>query len=145
VAVTCLTGAAHVAAGLALLTNRLPRLAAVLEAAMMSVFVLLINVPDVLSEPENRGSWLTLWAEGALVAAAWIIAAALRESGTGDSGISQEMEFPLPSATISTVVLLCSFWFPGERFNIRNVLSSACRPFVFNQGDKANYGDDSSL
>jgi uncharacterized membrane protein YphA (DoxX/SURF4 family) len=63
-AVARITGAAHVAAGLALLSNLLPRLAAALEAAMMSVFVLLVNAPDVLSSPTNRGAWTALLAEG---------------------------------------------------------------------------------
>ena len=87
VVVTCLTGAAHLAAGAALLANRLPRLAAVLEAAMMSIFAVLINVPDVLLDPRHWASWITLLAEGALVGAAWTIAAALRESGPGSPAI----------------------------------------------------------
>jgi len=78
-ALACITGAAHLAAGVALLSNLLPRLAAALEAAMMSSFVLLINVPDVLSSSTSREAWTALFAEGALVGAAWIVAAALRE------------------------------------------------------------------
>ena len=77
-AVAGITGAAHVAAGVALLSNLLPRLAATLEAAMMSVFVLLVNVPEVLFNSTHRGAWTALLAEGALVGAAWIVAAALR-------------------------------------------------------------------
>jgi uncharacterized membrane protein YphA (DoxX/SURF4 family) len=87
-AVARITGAAHVAAGLALLSNLLPRLAAALEAAMMSVFVLLVNAPDVLSSPTNRGAWTALLAEGALVGAAWIVAAALREPAAGANKMS---------------------------------------------------------
>lgn len=79
-AVAGITGAAHIAAGIALLLNLLPRLAAMLEAAMMSVFVLLVNVPEVLSSPTHIGPWTALLAEGALVGAAWIVAAALRAS-----------------------------------------------------------------
>ena len=76
-AVAGLTGAAHLAAAAALLLNVLPRLAATLEAAMMSVFVLLVNVPEVCAHPAQRGAWITLLAEGALVGAAWLVAAAL--------------------------------------------------------------------
>ncbi len=78
IAVTASTGAAHIAAGIALLFNLLPRLAAKLEAAMMSVFVLLVNVPEVISNPTHKGAWTALLAEGALVGAAWIVAGALR-------------------------------------------------------------------
>ena len=81
VAVVCITGAAHLAAGAALLSGLVARLAAALEAAMMSIFVLLINLPDVLSSPAHRGAWTALLAEGALVGAAWIVAAALRQPG----------------------------------------------------------------
>ena len=79
VTVTRITGAAHIAAGLALLSGLLPRLAALLEAAMMSSFVLLVDVPHVLLRPTHRGPWTALFAEGALVGAAWVVAAALRE------------------------------------------------------------------
>jgi uncharacterized membrane protein len=72
-----LTGAAHIAAGLALLAGRLSRLAAVLEAAMMTGFELLVNVPAAVGAPTTKGPWLALTAEGALIGAAWIIAAAL--------------------------------------------------------------------
>jgi uncharacterized membrane protein len=82
VAVARITGAAHVAAGVALLSGLLPRLAAILEAAMVSVFVLLVNVPAVLSLPARRGSWTALFAEGALVGAAWVVAAALCQRST---------------------------------------------------------------
>jgi len=78
IAVTAATGAAHIAAGIALLFNLLPRLAAKLEAAMMSVFVLLVNVPEVISNPTHKGAWTALLAEGALVGAAWIVAGTLR-------------------------------------------------------------------
>lgn len=54
-----------------------------LEAAMLSMFVLLVNVPDVLANPTHKGAWTALLAEGALVGAAWIVAAALRASRRG--------------------------------------------------------------
>lgn len=84
-----ITGAAHIAAGVALLSGLLPRVAGPLEAAMMSAFVLLVDVPHVLSRPTHRGSWTALFAEGALVGAAWIIAAVLREPAVlGEQGRS---------------------------------------------------------
>ena len=82
-AVAGVTGAAHLAAALALLLNVLARRAATLEAAMMSVFVLLVNVPEVLAAPAQRGAWITLLAESALVGAAWLVAAALTGPASG--------------------------------------------------------------
>lgn len=78
VAVAAITGVAHIAAGVALLSGRLHRLASALAAAMMSVFVLLVDLPAVITRPAHRGAWIALLAEGALVGAAWIVAAALR-------------------------------------------------------------------
>ncbi len=80
-AVAAITGAAHIAAGVALLSGQLPRLASALEAAMMSAFLLLVDLPAVLAGPGHPVAWITLLAEGALVGAAWIVAAVLRADG----------------------------------------------------------------
>ena len=88
IVVVCITGAAHLAAGVALLSDLLPRLAAMLEAVMMSSFVLLINLPDVFSNPTHRGAWITLLAEGALVGAAWIVAAATSDRRHYEEAVS---------------------------------------------------------
>jgi uncharacterized membrane protein len=82
-AVAGITGAAHLLAGAALLSNLFPRLAVTLEAAMMSAFILLVNLPHVLSTPAHRGTWVALLAEGALVGAAWIVAVCLGEAAAG--------------------------------------------------------------
>ena len=50
-----LTGAGHTLAGLALVFNQLPRLAAVLEAVMMSLFVMLLHVPSLWASPAPHG------------------------------------------------------------------------------------------
>src|SRR5215469_3955514 len=52
-----LTGAGHIAAGLAILVGIVPRLAALLESAMMSTFTLLVWAPKVIMDPTSRLNW----------------------------------------------------------------------------------------
>lgn len=78
--VAYLTGLCHVAAGAAIVIGILPRLAAVLEATMMSLFGALVWLPSFFMQP--RPSWATppqqQWSELAvtlmLAAAAWLVA-----------------------------------------------------------------------
>jgi uncharacterized membrane protein len=83
-ALAYLTGAGHVAAGLALLAGVLPRLAASLEALMMSGFVLLVHVPAVVIQPApewaptGRIQWTALFWASTMAGGAWLIARALR-------------------------------------------------------------------
>ncbi len=84
-----LTGAAHAAAGLGLLVGILPRLAATLEALMMSLFGALVWVPSFFARPTP--DWATppqvQWSETLvtflLAASAWIVAASLRGAPWG--------------------------------------------------------------
>jgi uncharacterized membrane protein len=77
------TGACHVAAGLAVIVGFVPRLAAMLEATMMSLFGLMVWVPSLFAQP--RPSWATppaqQWSELVvtvmLAAAAWVVAISL--------------------------------------------------------------------
>jgi len=83
VAFAYLTGVGHLAAGIAIIFGILPRLAAVLEAVMMSLFGLLVWVPSAFEQP--RPQWATppehQWSELAitlvLAASAWIVAISL--------------------------------------------------------------------
>jgi uncharacterized membrane protein len=70
-----LTGAAHIAAGIALLLGIVPRLAATLEAIMIGAFVLLVHVPGVIGAPGDRLQWTMLVDACAIGGAAWIAAA----------------------------------------------------------------------
>lgn len=72
-----LTGAAHLAAGLALLVGILPRLAARLEAAMIAAFGLLVWVPAIIAAPGVGSNWNALWVTWEVAAAAAVIAAEL--------------------------------------------------------------------
>jgi uncharacterized membrane protein len=74
-----LTGAGHVAAGLAILFGVVPRLAAVLEAAQITAFVILAHVPAVLGAPGDRLQWAMLVYAVSIAASAWLVAASLSD------------------------------------------------------------------
>jgi uncharacterized membrane protein len=75
-----LTGAGHIAAGLAILFGVLPRLAAVLEAAQITAFVFLAHIPSVYRAPGDPLEWAQLVYAVAIAASAWLAAAKLRAS-----------------------------------------------------------------
>ena len=75
------TGAAHAAAGVGLLFGIFPRLAATLEAVMVTSFALLLHAPRVIAAPHERVEWTMLCIAAALAGAAWSIAASLRRIG----------------------------------------------------------------
>ena len=78
-----LTGTGHLVAGAAMLLAILPRLAATLEAIMISVFVLLLHAPAVAAEPGSRLQWTMLFVATALAGAVWAIARSLRAESWG--------------------------------------------------------------
>lgn len=71
------TGAAQIAAGLAVLFAIYAQLAAVLEAAMLTAFTVLVWVPQIITTPGSHGLWSELTASWAVSAAAWVVAASL--------------------------------------------------------------------
>ena len=71
---TCLGGAGHIAAGLAIAFGVVPRLAATLEATMESLFTLICWVSAVVATPTDRQAWVNLCISTALSAAAWAVA-----------------------------------------------------------------------
>ncbi len=77
------TGAAHFAAGVAILVNVLPRLAATLEAVMVSLFTLIVWVPAVFAAPMSRANWGEIVASAAISGAAWAVAASLGDRPWG--------------------------------------------------------------
>lgn len=78
-----LTGAGHFSAGVAILLGILPRLAATLEAAKISSFVLLVHLPGIVAEPKSRLQWTMLFVASALAGAAWVFASTLRGASWG--------------------------------------------------------------
>jgi uncharacterized membrane protein len=69
-----LTGAAHIAAGAGILFGVLPRLAATLEAAMVSLFTLLVWVPMVVAAPVSGFNLSELFLSAAISGTAWAVA-----------------------------------------------------------------------
>lgn len=88
-ALAYLTGAGHLAAGVALIVGILPRLAATLEAVMMTLFGLMVWVPSFFTvprpswatPPENQ--WLELVVNLLLASSAFVVAASLRDRPWG--------------------------------------------------------------
>lgn len=72
---TCLGGAGHIAAGLAIAFGVVPRLAATLEATMEGLFTLICWLSAVVMAPSNREDWVNLLISTALSAAAAALAA----------------------------------------------------------------------
>jgi uncharacterized membrane protein len=67
------TGAGHLAAGLALVSGIQARLAVTLHAAMMASFVVLLHLPRVIAEPHKHEEWIMLAISSALTGSAWLI------------------------------------------------------------------------
>jgi uncharacterized membrane protein len=72
------TGAAHLAAGAALLLGIVPALAVRLEAIMMSSFIVLVHVPAVVAQPASREQWTALFMATALAGAMWVVVGSFR-------------------------------------------------------------------
>lgn len=81
-----LTGAAHIAAGIGILFGVLPRLAATLEAVMVSLFTLLVWVPAVIAAPMTRSNWSEFCVSTAISGAAWAVAESFRGRSWGFAG-----------------------------------------------------------
>ena len=69
-----LTGAAQVAAGLGALFSIYPRWSAALEAALLSVFTVLVWVPAVVTNPAMQSNWVEFLLTFALAGACWVVA-----------------------------------------------------------------------
>jgi uncharacterized membrane protein YphA (DoxX/SURF4 family) len=71
------TGAAHVAAGIALILGICARPAAMLLAAMFTVFGILVHAPRIVSDPHTHINWAENAVNFALIGSAWVIAASI--------------------------------------------------------------------
>lgn len=71
---TCLGGAGHIAAGLAIAFGVLPRVAAISEAIMESLFTIICWGSAVVATPSDRQVWVNLCISTAITAAAWAVA-----------------------------------------------------------------------
>ena len=75
---TALSGAGHIAAGVAIAFGVLPRLAATLEAGMESLFTLICWGTAVVTMPTSREAWVNLFISTALTGAGWALASSYR-------------------------------------------------------------------
>jgi uncharacterized membrane protein len=69
-----LTGAGQISCGLGVLFSILPRLAAMAEAVMISLFTLLVWGPAILAAPRTRLPWTAFFISWAIASAAWVVA-----------------------------------------------------------------------
>lgn len=74
------TGAAHLFAGLAILSNIKARLAAALAGAMYGSWALILHVPRVAADIGNQGEATSLFVAVALCGAAWVIAGSVSKA-----------------------------------------------------------------
>lgn len=83
------TGLGHLAAGIGIAVGILPRLAATLEAIMMSLFGLLVWAPSLWANPTPawatppQTQWSEIVVTSLLAASAWIVATSLRKHPWG--------------------------------------------------------------
>jgi uncharacterized membrane protein YphA (DoxX/SURF4 family) len=95
-----LTGLGHVAAGAGIMLGILPRLAATLEALMMSLFGLLVWVPSFFAQPRPtwatppQNQWSELVVNLVLAASAWIVAISLSNRPWGLTATSSKLAKP---------------------------------------------------
>jgi uncharacterized membrane protein YphA (DoxX/SURF4 family) len=68
------TGAGQIACGLGVLLSIFPRLAAMIEAGMISLFTLLVWAPAILAAPTKRMPWTAFLISWAIASAAWAVA-----------------------------------------------------------------------
>lgn len=69
-----LTGVGQIACGLGVLFSVLPRVAAMAEAGMISLFTLLVWGPKFLAAPKARLPWTAFFISWAIASAAWVVA-----------------------------------------------------------------------
>lgn len=72
-----LTGAGQTAAGLGVMFGVLPRLAAGSEAAMMSIFTVLVWIPAVSTKPDLPSNWVEFLFTFAIAGASWVMTEAM--------------------------------------------------------------------
>jgi uncharacterized membrane protein len=82
-----LTGLGQMACGIGVLFSIYPRVAATVEAGMLSLFTLLVWGPAILAAPSTRLPWTAFFISWAITAGAWLVAnnIASKESARPDA------------------------------------------------------------
>lgn len=78
-----LTGTGHLAAGFALISGVMARLAARMLGLMMASFVLLVHLPDTIAYPTAHAAWTIQFIALALAGGAWLVGGVLARHATG--------------------------------------------------------------
>jgi len=76
-----LTGGGHLAAGLGVLLSIHPRLAAAMEAAMLTIFTVVVWIPAIMAPSATRFAWSELAISWAIAAGAWVVAGSFGAKG----------------------------------------------------------------
>jgi uncharacterized membrane protein len=77
-----LTGAAQIVAGFAVLISVVPRLAAMLDAVLLTLFTFLVWPPLMIGKPPSSDMWSEITVSWAISAAAFVVAASIRAKKT---------------------------------------------------------------
>jgi uncharacterized membrane protein len=72
-----LTGVGQIACGIGVLLSVYPRVAAMAEAGMISLFTLLVWAPAILAAPKTRLPWTAFFISWVIAAAAWVVAGSI--------------------------------------------------------------------
>jgi uncharacterized membrane protein len=101
-----LTGTAHIAAGLGVLFGVVPRLAAMLEAAMIGAFTALVWIPLVVQAPRSQLPWTGFFISWVIAGAAWVVAGSMptkQSSWTNGDAVRDDSAVRIPpDARMST-------------------------------------------
>ena len=69
-----LTGIGQMACGIGVIFSIYPRVAATAEAAMLSLFTLLVWIPAIVVAPTARLPWTAFFISWAITSSAWLLA-----------------------------------------------------------------------
>lgn len=79
------TGILQIACGTAVLFSIYPRLAALVEAGMVSLFALLVWAPAILASPKSRLPWTALFITWLFASSAWLVSRGLTSDPNASS------------------------------------------------------------
>lgn len=83
------TGAAHLSAGLAVLSGVMARLAATLAGAMYGAWAVILHVPRAIDSLGDRAEVTSLWVAVALCGAAWLVAGSTQRMSTATAAAAR--------------------------------------------------------
>jgi uncharacterized membrane protein YphA (DoxX/SURF4 family) len=82
-----LTGVGQMACGIGVLFSLYPRVAAMTEAGMLSLFTLLVWIPAIVAAPRTRLPWTAFFISWAIAAGAWVVACSVEARKSAHSNL----------------------------------------------------------